>query len=178
MKNIDLDAILNFNGISDNSLRIILDAVFPVGRVVSFINSVDPNTVMKGQVWKKLPGGYHPLTTDNNSPNMSLTDPRNHIPGEAAQGGLPNIVGSVDPVLMSKWNSSVDVSGAFLGTAKLSGSGVNYQAQAGGDNHGWGKGVLQINASKYSDRYGIYQQSCGQKVIGDHIAMVMWYREA
>ena len=37
MNNINLDAILSFNGISDNSLRIILDAVFPIGRVVSFI---------------------------------------------------------------------------------------------------------------------------------------------
>ncbi|WP_300924709.1 hypothetical protein [uncultured Clostridium sp.] len=41
---------LSFNFLSDSASRIILDLIYPIGIVIEFVNSVNPNDIMKGQV--------------------------------------------------------------------------------------------------------------------------------
>ena len=61
--------------------------------VLMFNDGTNPNNIMHGQTWTKLPGGYALTTTNNtNGGDNSITDAQNHKPGSSYQGGLPNIV--------------------------------------------------------------------------------------
>ena len=178
MNNINLDAILSFNGISDSALKIILDAVYPVGIVTEFVNSVNPNDCMRGQVWKKLPGGYHPLTTDNNNPSNETDwqNPNNHKPGTWAHGGLPNITGTLySPPANDTDHNAGDLNWHGAIKATQTSGNVNYSSNTNNTHKGWNG--FEFNANQSNAYYGTYQQN-GSKVIGDHIAMVMWYRES
>lgn len=149
--------------------RLILDLIYPVGIVIEFVNSVDPNECMYGQVWEKLPGGYHLLSTDNDSPSQSSTDASNHIPGEAAQGGIPNITGRVH--CNAPYTGATNNSGSALYSTSTTASWSNGQTSQTKLED------IYIDASRCSSLYGTYQGN-GDKIIGDHIAAVMWKRTA
>ena len=65
------------------SLQAIVDAVYSIGIVTCFHNSVDPNTAFGG-VWVKIAEG-RTLMGANSS----------HAVGTTAEAGLPNITGSL-----------------------------------------------------------------------------------
>ena len=150
------------------------DLVYPIGIVLEFVNGTDPNDIMYGQVWKKLPGGYHLLSTDNDSPSNSTTgDESNHIPGMAFKGGLPNIKDATSYVLYKSINGpNNNVFNAILGAS------VNIrEGGMGSTNTEIARMVtLNFDASRGTSRYGKYQGNSNDNVIGNHIAAVMWKR--
>ena len=150
----------------------LLDLFYPIGIVLEFVNGTDPNDIMYGQVWEKLPGGYHLLSTDNNEPSGSSTSyESNHVPGMTFKGGLPNIQGKTSSVLYRGFSVSSDVLFALGGSAvELSSGGmgstrVNLQTVE-----------LNFDVSRGNERYGAYQGTSNDNVIGNHIAAVMWKR--
>lgn len=162
--------------------RQILDIVYPVGMVLMFNDGTNPNNIMHGQTWTKLPGGYALTTTNNtNGGNVSLTDAQNHKPGYSYQGGLPNIEGSFKVKGAGTSGSrpwydgeAGDISGAF--GVMHPDSSKNYISSASGK--GSASEIAEsftFDASNSSDRYGAYQGSKAS-VVADHYAVVAWKR--
>lgn len=146
--------------------RQILDIVYPVGMVLMFNNGTNPNNIMHGQTWTKLPGGYALTTTNNtNGGDVSLTDAQNHKPGYTYQGGLPNIEGTLE-FIRGAINAERGQSGALYGSSSY---------KAWGGEYGSGNDHMHFDASKSSDRYGTYQDS-KVSVVADHYAVVAWKR--
>lgn len=159
--------------------RQILDIVYPVGMVLMFNNGTDPNNIMHGQTWTKLPGGYALTTTNNtNGGDASLLDAQNHKPGYSYQGGLPNITGRLvrasgdgDSGLLFRESGNVQAAGF----GALSATTRKYGGTVAGGSAGVGGYNLEFNASGSSDRYGTYQ-SLKVSVVADHYAVVAWKR--
>lgn len=182
MSNIQCDDIkckdITADDIKINS-KSIFDLIYPIGSIYISVTSLNPNTAFPGTTWIKLQGGYALITTDNNSPNMSMEDASNHIPGEAAQGGIPNITGTT-PVLNSLWNY-VDATGF---NEEFSGAIYSYIATSNGPGP-TGSNKCQtrfgFDASRCANNYGMYQSGISNnngRVIPDHIAVVVWRRES
>lgn len=146
--------------------RQILDIVYPVGMVLMFSNGTNPNNIMHGQTWTKLTGGYALTTTNNtNGGDNSVTDAQNHKPGSTYQGGLPNIEGTLE-FIRGAINADRGQSGALYGSSSY---------KAWGGEYGSGNDHLHFDASRHSDRYGMYQGS-KVSVVADHYAVVAWKR--
>ena len=140
---------------------------------MEFVNGTDPNEIMYGQVWEKLPGGYHLLSTDNDNPINDLSgDASNHIPGKALKGGLPNIKGDTKYIL---YHSVTHHTGSPFQV--ILGASVQFSRGGMGSTDFTEKmATLQFNASNNNRRYGAYQGTSNDNVIGNHIAAVMWKR--
>ena len=151
----------------------IFDLIYPIGSIYISVTSLNPNTAFPGTTWIKLQGGYALITTDNNSPNMSMEDASNHIPGEAAQGGIPNITGSFHYHTSVNESGAAPVSGAFYQVALNDG-----QAVFGDDGNSYS---YSFDASRCANNYGMYQSGISNnngRVIPDHIAVVVWRRRS
>ena len=154
--------------------RQILDIVYPVGMVLMFNDGTDPNNIMHGQTWTKLPGGYALTTTNNtNGGDASATDAQNHMPGYSYQGGLPNITGRYDERATQNADTYANAVGAL--SYKHNGSGTKWETahQTGSTSKYLSR--ISFDASKSSDRYGTYQGS-KVSVVADHYAVVAWKR--
>lgn len=152
--------------------RQILDIVYPVGMVLMFNNGTDPNNIMHGQTWTKLPGGYALTTTNNtNGGDASLLDAQNHKPGYSYQGGLPNIEGSADGNNWGHWAAAGSGMNVTTGAFSL----TRGECDSCPTNSSRMSFKLSFSAANSSDRYGTYQNSKAS-VVADHYAVVAWKR--
>lgn len=117
------------------SLQAIVDAVYPVGIVTCFHNSVDPNTAFGG-TWVKIAEG-RTLMGANSS----------HSVGTTVEAGLPNVSGSISEIMQG---SGTSVSGAFSNT----GSNALYLIGYGTDFITARYKTIGFNASSSSSIYG------------------------
>lgn len=102
---------------------------------------------------------------------MSTNDASNHIPGIATKGGLPNIKGATSNVLYQGFSTTSDVLFALGGGAvELSRGGM------GSTSVDVQRAALNFDASRHNTRYGVYQGTSNDNVIGNHIAAVIWKR--
>lgn len=183
MSNIQCDDIkckdITADDIKINS-KSIFDLIYPIGSIYISVTNLNPNTAFPGTTWTKLQGGYALITTDNDSPNMSMEDASNHIPGEAAQGGIPNITGRFSFTDNNSTDMRVRVaeaSGAFYSTNYNN----NYVSSDGVPGAITSASVVDINPSRQWNNYGMYQSNVSNnngRVIPDHIAVVVWKRES
>lgn len=82
MANLLVNGNFEIKGKSGNNFkRELLDAIYPIGIVVEFVNGTNPNEIMLGQKWEKLPGG------------RCLWSIENGEAGGPIDAGLPNITG-------------------------------------------------------------------------------------
>lgn len=178
MSNIQCDDI-KCKDITADDIKInnksIFDLIYPIGSIYISVTNLNPNTAFPGTTWTKLQGGYALVTTDNDSPSMSITSANNHIPGEAAQGGLPNITGNIE-VVSYRGSGDGPFSQNYIANNNNS-SYFDYDRSGG-----WGQASgINFDASRCSTNYGMYQDgvtSGNGRVIPDHISVVVWKRDS
>lgn len=138
------------------SLQAIVDAVYPVGIVTCFHNSVDPNTAFGG-TWIKIAEGRALMGADSS-----------HAVGTTAEAGLPNITGSVTWVASGYGATYSRTTGSFYG------SGFQAEGYTNSSNKG---GTLikdfSLDASRSSTIYGN-----STTVQPPALFVNYWYRES
>lgn len=157
------------------ALKVLFDIMHPVNSLYITVGSEDPNSLFSGQTWEKLQGGYALTTTNNTSGgDASTANAINHMPGQAFQGGLPNITGE----FYQKFGTEL---GGFFDTYNDAKTGCFARGSSKTKAHAWQNFAdsysLLFDASRSSDRYGMYQTT-RKSVVADHIAVVVWKRTA
>lgn len=143
---------------------------YPVGSIFITLTTESPADLFGGGTWAQLQGGYALITTNKSatvSSDNSETLATNHTPGNAYQGGLPNITGYVKPVVSRTGYG--DQSGAFYR------SGTDDNSIGSSGNHYYAYAFTYFDASRSSSAYGMYQSN-GVAVVPNHIPVIVWKR--
>lgn len=120
----------------------LIDWIYPVGSVLAFANSVNPNNIYRSQTWEKVAQGRVLMGADET-----------HKAGETAEAGLPNITGASRPAIRSGGYPLIvdNVSGALY---KNNENGYQASNVTVNTNSAYKGTWLKLDASRSNPIYG------------------------